>query len=91
MQHAMTTHTKLTHGGFLISKYTVVWGPRRYHGFIFYVFEACPVSYRFHGGFIVGFIVQSDFTRKSPSEDGFISGFKPGFRVGFIACVIPVS
>ena len=31
MQHAMTTHTTLTHGGFLISKYTVVWGPRWYH------------------------------------------------------------
>ena len=34
MQHAMTTHTTLTHGGFLISKYTVVWGPRWYHKFI---------------------------------------------------------
>ena len=30
----MTTHTTLTHGGFLISKYTVVWGPRRYHSFL---------------------------------------------------------
>ena len=37
MQHAMTTHTTLTHGGFLISKYTVVWGPRWYH-FIFGIF-----------------------------------------------------
>ena len=31
MQHAMTTHTTLTHGGFLISRYIVVWGPRWYH------------------------------------------------------------
>ena len=31
--YAMTTHTTLTHGGFLISKYTVVWGPRWYHMF----------------------------------------------------------
>ena len=32
MQHAITTYTTLTHGGFLISKYTVVWGPR--HGVV---------------------------------------------------------
>ena len=41
MQHAMTTHTTPAHGGFLISKYTVVWGPRRYH---FYVTSGSYVS-----------------------------------------------
>ena len=29
--------TTLTHEGFLISEYTVVWGPRRYH-FVFFIF-----------------------------------------------------
>ena len=48
---------------------------------------------RFHSGsgLIIGFIVQSDFTRKFPSEDGFIASFIPGFRVVFTPGFIPVS
>ena len=39
----------------------------------------------FHGGFIVGFKVQPDFTTKCRSKDGFIAGFIDGFITGFIA------